>query len=265
MSDNARAFGNELSRQSHCYEQLGILSHVGFDPGMWWGGLVGHFAYNGAMDAVSMGNWDYKQPGDHIPFLLVLGESVISAPQLLHLLNGAKWNGGGKPDVIRTPFGRGHRMWLAIDVNIHRHDQYAKRRTLSPNDPDYVAREDDPINVVADIHEVDMGVRSSKLDMSDYATAQLLKHAGLGMATICEGLALASCFPDVLKKHGAVGLYGSQYEDHTAPFIHARATEVHRNLPQDKPNLFGHSVGTNCYHAGSLSIMTVGSVFALTR
>lgn len=254
----SEAFKYEFEKQIHCYDKYKVVQSTGFDNGYWYGGFLSLFY---RMKKVIAFSHDMPPRGeDRIPFLLVLGETTIPVPRMLELMSGVDWNRKGKPSVPDRGFGLPYRAWLAVDVQFHKYDIYAKRRRLSPSNPAYVGDDYDARVAAAIVHEEPMWAPSrSEYDMSDSDLAEELQSQGRTHATVCDGMAAAVVCPDILKRHYAFGLYGSQVESYSAPFIHSRPNEAYDDLPQDKPALLSHSVGKRTF-GGPCAIMTVGGV-----
>ncbi len=237
MRASAEAFKKELDRQSIIYSKLGYQQASGYDEGHWYGGLCSRFLddenYRESDEDwsdISSIDMDFSNP-DRIPFLLVIGESIVSVPKQLNLINDSLWNGGGtgKPDILTMKVSLEHRMWLAVDVRLHK-----------------------------------VGSDGSHLK----AKQQVMKsHLGIHLGTICDGLALAALFPDVLGRHGCIGLYesikdGGRDDYFDAAYIHSR-TGPWAPEQSTKPNLYVHTVGTNVTSGAGGSIMNYTSVISV--
>lgn len=217
------SFHGEMERQIWEFQKLGYPDAAGFDSGQWYGGFTSRFYQDTERREHStsiIAGIDMAPVDFHIPFILVIGESTVSFPKQLHLLNGGLWNGGGtgKPTLFKKPFGLPSRAWLAVDVRVH----------------PWVGGD------------------------SDWALYQTLRLSGRKMANLCDVLALGVHFPRELIRHHALGAFGC-LDDYSTPYLHAQPYDPNRGLPSGKPNVFDHSVGPNTRNGGGGAIVTVGS------
>jgi len=215
-------FRDELERQIWAFEDLGYVAATGFDKGHWYGGFYREESegnYRSRFDSIDMSE---GHPG--IPFMLVIGESIVSVPRQIQLLNGGTWNCGGKPSLLEGgTMSHPFKAWLAVDVRLHAWPSGA----------------------------------------CDWLVAEEVRASGRQFATVCCGIAVAVTHPQLLAQHKTLGCYASAHPSYSVPHIHEKPADWEVGLPKGKPNLYTHMVGRNCFHGGGGAVLSYASIISL--